>query len=93
MPKVLKLVDNVVKFRKSSSSEPTRKLAEKPTSFHVTNLQSEDYRVIPRLIPYGRAYLPLGFLCKDCLASDSVHVVNNCKLYHFGILSSDIHMK
>lgn len=92
MPECLKRVDNVRQFRLSSKSKPTQKLAEKPTRFHVENIPDNNYLLIPRVSSERRRYIPIGFISPDTLSSDSVHIVSNATLYHFGVLTSNVHM-
>jgi hypothetical protein len=40
----------------------------------------------------SRAYIPIGFLSPSTVASNLVNVVPNAGLYHFGVLSSAMHM-
>ena len=92
MPVCLKLVQNVKYFRLKSKSEGTRKLAGKPTRFHVENMPESDYILIPRVSSENRRYVPMGFLNSDTIASDSALIISNATLYHFGILTSNVHM-
>ena len=92
MPKCLERVKNVREFRLKSTSEGTRKLADKPTRFHVENMPQSNYLLIPRVSSERRRYIPIGFISPDILSSDSVHMIANATLYHFGILTSNIHM-
>lgn len=39
-----------------------------------------------------RRYIPIGFISPYTLSSDSVHIVSNATLYHFGVLTSNVHM-
>lgn len=48
--------------------------------------------VIPRISSERRRYIPIGFLDKNPLASDAIYLAQNAKLYHFGILISNVHM-
>lgn len=34
----------------------------------------------------------MGFLTPDILTSDSAHIIPNANLYHFGVLTSNVHM-
>ncbi len=88
----MKVVKAVREFRLNSESEGTRKLADTPTRFHVENMPKESYIVIPRVSSEQRQYIPIGFMQPDVLVSDSVHIVSNANLYHFGILTSSVHM-
>ena len=92
MPNCLKRVENVKKIRSESESVGTRKLAERPTRFHVENMPISTYIIIPRVSSEKRRYIPMGFLNSDNLSSDSVHIIPNTTLYHFGILTSNVHM-
>lgn len=92
MPFVLEKIQNVREFRLSSKSEGTRKLAERPTRFHVENMPKTNYLLIPRVSSENRFYIPIGFMDKNDLCSDSVHITEEASLYHFGILTSIVHM-
>lgn len=92
MPNVLERIKNVKEFRLKSKSEGTRKLAERPTRFHVENMPKTNYLLIPRVSSENRRYIPIGFMNKNDLCSDSVHITAEADLYDFGILTSNVHM-
>ena len=92
MPESLKRIQAVKEYRLSSPSEGTRKLAETPARFHVTNMPSETYIVVPKVSSERRSYIPMGFMTPDILCSDLVFIIPNASLYHFGILMSNVHM-
>lgn len=92
MRECCKRVENVRNFRLASKSEGTRKIADKPTRFHVENMPKSNYLLIPRVSSENRKYIPIGFLSPDTLTSDSVLIIHDATLYHFGILTSNIHM-
>lgn len=92
MPEAMKRVEAVRQFRLSSKSAPTRKLAETPTRFHVENIPASTFLVIPEVSSERRAFIPIGFMSPDTLCSNLVKIVPNATLYHFGILSSTLHM-
>lgn len=50
------------------------------------------YLLIPRHSSERRQYIPMGYLDKDTFAGDSCLVVPDAKPYHFGILTSAMHM-
>ena len=91
MPECLKRIANVKAFREASKSAGTRKLAERPTRFHVENMPTTNYLLIPRVSSENRRYVPIGFMDKSCMCSDSVHITTSASLYHFGILTSNVH--
>ena len=92
MPECMKRVEAVKSFRLESNSEGTRKLADRPTRFHVENMPSSTYIVVPEVSSERRKYIPLGFLTPDILCSNLVKLIPNATLYHFGVLTSNVHM-
>ncbi|NOU23903.1 MAG: class I SAM-dependent DNA methyltransferase, partial [Methyloglobulus sp.] len=92
MPEAMKRVEAVRRVRLASKSAPTRKLADTPTRFHVENMPDSSYLVIPEVSSERRRYIPIGFLMPETLASNLVKIAPNATLYHFGVLSSAMHM-
>lgn len=92
LPECFKRVQAVRDFRLASKSEGTRKLADKPTRFHVENMPKGNYLLIPRVSSERRRYVPIGYIGSGILCSDSVHITSDATLYHFGILTSNVHM-
>lgn len=92
MPECLKRVDAVRKFRLESTSLGTQKLAEKPTRFHVENMPKSNYIVIPKVSSEKRRYIPIGYIDSNVLSSDLVFIIPNINLFHFGVLTSNVHM-
>jgi hypothetical protein len=92
MPECMKRVEAVRQYRLSSPSAGTVKLADRPTRFHVENMPEGNYIVIPKVSSERRRYVPIGFMTPDIFCSDLVFIVPNASLYHFGILTSNVHM-
>ena len=92
MPESLKRIEAVRQFRLASKSAGTVKLASKPTRFHVENMPESTYIVIPEVSSERRKYVPIGFMTPDILCSNLVKLIPNATLYHFGVLTSNIHM-
>ena len=92
MPHCIRRIEAVRSFRLSSSSAGTVKLAEKPTRFHVVNMPENPYILLPKVSSERRKYIPMGFMTPDTLCSDLVFLIPNATLYHFGILTSNVHM-
>jgi hypothetical protein len=92
LPLVMERIDAVRNYRLVSTSAPTRKLAATPTRFHVENIPSSPYLLIPSVSSERREYIPLGFIEPDTLASNLVLIIPKATLYHFGVLSSLLHM-
>ncbi|MDE5772706.1 MAG: class I SAM-dependent DNA methyltransferase [Ruminococcus sp.] len=92
MPECLKRVENVRKFRLSSKRASTLKMAENPTHFQTENMPKNNYILIPKVSSENRKYIPIGFLTPDILCSDLVFIIPNAELYHFSVLTSNVHM-
>jgi len=92
MPEAMKRVEAVRQFRLASKSPPTQKLADTPTRFHVENMPASTYLLIPEVSSERREYIPIGFMHPDTLCSNLVKIVPDATLYHFGMLTSTMHM-
>ena len=92
MPECLKRVQAVRDFRLASKSEGTRKIADKPTRFHVETFPQKTFLVLPLTSSERRKYVPIGFLQPDTLASNLVVVVSDADLWHFGVITSNVFM-
>ncbi|MEM9754177.1 MAG: type IIL restriction-modification enzyme MmeI, partial [Planctomycetota bacterium] len=92
MPHALARVEAVRKLRQDSKSPPTRKLASTPTRFHVENMPTSSFLVLPGVSSERRNYMPVAYLPPTAMASNLVLIVPNATRYHFGILHSAMHM-
>ena len=92
MPHCLKRVEAVRQTRLGSKSEGTRKLADRPTRFHVENMPKGHFIIVPKVSSERRRYVPMGFMSPEVMASDLVFLIPDATLYHFGILESNVHM-
>jgi len=92
LPKVVERIEAVRKLRLESKSAPTRKLAATPTRFHVENIPDSPFLVIPEVSSERRHFIPMGYMQPDTLCSNLVKIARNSSLFHFGVLSSTMHM-
>lgn len=92
MPLCKQRVENVRLLRLASKSAGTRRLADRPTRFHVENMPNGDSIIIPSVSSEKRRYVPMGFIHKGTFASNLVLLIPSATLYHFGILESNVHM-
>ena len=92
MPQCMKRVEAVRNLRLSSKSAGTRKLADTPTRFHIENMPQNDYILVPCHSSEKRRYIPMGFMHPHDICSNAVLLIPDAKLYHFGILESNVHM-
>ena len=92
IPPIAKAVSSVREMREKSNREATRKLADVPALFGEIRQPDTDYIVVPRVSSERRKYIPMGFLNPDFIASDAVQILPNATLYHYGVLTSNVHM-
>ena len=92
MPKVLERVESVRKFRLMSKREATRDLAKTPSQFAFISHPNSKYVVVPAHSSEKRSFIPLGFLDTGTIAGNSCLVIPNATIFHFGVLTSTMHM-
>jgi len=92
LPLAMQRVQAVRAFRLASKSAPTRKIADTPTRFHVENIPTSDYLVVPEVSSERRTFIPIGFVGPETLCSNLVKIIPDASLYYFGILNSTMHM-
>ncbi len=91
-PLVMERVARVREARAASTRPGTRKMADYPTLFGENRQPNGNYLLVPRVSSEKRRYVPMGFLSPDIIASDAVQIIPNASLYHFGVLTSNVHM-
>ena len=92
MPAVKERIAAVRQFRLKSKSPSTRKLSETPARFHVTVVPKRPFLVIPEVSSELRDYVPIGWLRPPTIPSNLVRVLLDADLWHFGVLTSSMHM-
>lgn len=91
MPLCYERVLAVREFRLSSKRTSTLKLADTPTRFQVENIPQGSYIVIPEVSSEKRRYVPIGYMDESVMCSNRVKLVPNASLFHFGVLTSNVH--
>jgi hypothetical protein len=89
---IRKRVEAVREFRLASKKEPTRHKADSPTLFAEIRQPSSDYLLIPSVSSETRKYVPIAFMSKAVIANNLVMFVPGAAHFHFGVLSSSMHM-
>ena len=89
MPLVMERVNRVREDRLKSSDKGMQNLA--PTRFRETN-NPETCLVIPVVSSERRNYIPMGFIDKNTISTNSNLIMPNAELFHFGVLMSTMHM-
>lgn len=91
MPLVMKRVAACKADRENAPDAGRRKLADCPTQFREIN-NPDTFIVVPAVSSERRKYVPIGFLDKETIATNLVITIPDATLYHFGILTSNVHM-
>lgn len=91
LPECRKRVEQVREYRLASKSAGTRKIADKPTRFHVENMPEGSSIIIPEVSSSRRKRVPMGFVGPEIFCSNKVRLIPNASLYHYGILQSQFH--
>lgn len=91
MPLVMKRVAACKADRENAPDAGRRKLANCPTQFREIN-NPDTFIVVPAVSSERRKYVPIGFLDKETIATNLVITIPDATLYHFGILTSNVHM-
>ena len=86
-------VQAVRDFRLASSAKTTQGYAKVPHLFaQITQPEGVDCLLVPRVSSERRRYAPIGFIKAGIVSSDAVQIIPNATLYHFGVLTSNVHM-
>ena len=72
--------------------EATRKFADYPYQFMEIKQPVTDYILVPATSSERRRYIPMGYVDKNVIASNAASFIPNATLYHFGVLTSNVHM-
>jgi hypothetical protein len=92
MPKVLERVNLVKEMRLKSSKKVTQKWADFPTLFVENRQPKTNFIIIPRVSSERRKYIPIGYLDKTIIASDSAITLPSDDKFIFGTLTSKMHV-
>lgn len=92
MPLVRERIEKVKEIREASKRKETKELAKYPMLFGEIRQPDSEYIIVPRVSSERRKYVPMGFLDKDIITSDSALIIPDATLYEFGILTSIMHM-
>jgi len=89
---IIHRLENISKIRKQSPTKSVQRDAETPMLFTQIRQPKSNFLVIPRVSSIRRKYIPMGFLTPDVIVGDKIQFIPNATIYHFGILTSSLHM-
>lgn len=91
MPLVMERIQKCKQARLDSPDAGRRKLADTPTLFRETN-NPASFVVVPEVSSERRRFIPIGFLGAETIPSNLLQIIPNATIYHFGVLTSTMHM-
>lgn len=84
-------IEGVKSFREQSTRQATRELAATPTLFAFVSHTDKPYLMVPSVSSERRSFVPIGFMSPEVIGSNLCLVVPSATLFHFGILTSNMH--
>ncbi len=91
-PEILLRLEGVKKFREASTRSNTKRMASFPYLFAEERQPTGDFLLIPKVSSENRKYIPIGYMGKDDIITDKNFFVPKATNYHFGIITSSMHM-
>lgn len=88
---VMRRIASVREFRAASVKEATQRCADTPALFMEIKEPKSNYLLIPATSSEKRKYIPIGYVDKCVIPNNAVQFVPDASLYHFGILTSNVH--
>ena len=89
---VMQRLEAVRQMRQASPKEPTRRCAATPALFQEDRQPDTNYIIVPCHSSEQRQYIPIGFMSPDVICGNANLMIPDATLYHFGILTSSVHM-
>ena len=95
-PHVVDRVKKVREFRLNCPSPDTNHYADKPTYPVRLRYYSEERNnpalALPKVSSQNRRYIPMEVIDADVIAGSKLFLIPDISLYHFGVLTSNVHM-
>lgn len=92
MPLVRERVARVRESRLKSPTKQVRDYANMPTLFTQDRQPEGHYVAVPEVSSENRRFIPMAFLDEKTVASNKIQMVVGGTQYHFGVLTSTMHM-
>jgi hypothetical protein len=89
---IYKRIEKVKAFREKSRRPQTLRAAQFPYLFGEERHPNSDYLAIPKVSSETRNYIPIAFCTKDIICGDKLFNLPNANIFHFGVITSKMHM-
>lgn len=90
--KVLERINKIRQFRLQSTKAATRLKADTPMLFDEIKNANTNYIALPIVSSENRRYIPMDYLNPEIIAGNKLYMMQDATLYHFGVLTSNVHM-
>jgi type I restriction-modification system DNA methylase subunit len=85
-------IGEVKKFRLKSTRGKTHEMADYPFLFGEERQPRDNFLLIPKVSSENRKYVPIGYMTPKDIVTDKVFAFPKANFYHFGVLTSKMHM-
>jgi hypothetical protein len=92
IPFVNDRLELIKKFRLKSDAPTTVEYAEFPNRFRQISYEDSDCIILPLTSSIRRNYIPFDFSNGNTVVTNSAGVIYNAQLWHFGVITSNMHM-
>jgi hypothetical protein len=92
LPDLLERIEKVRTYRLESDRDVTTGLASTPALFGEIRQPDDPYLLVPEASSELRRYIPMAMQSPEVICSNLAKMVPNATNYHFGVLTSGIHM-
>jgi hypothetical protein len=92
LPEVRARVAGVKASRLKSPTKSVQQYAAFPTLFTQDRQPNKEYLALPEVSSETRRFIPMALLPSSVIASNKLQMMVGASLFHFGILSSTMHM-
>ncbi|MEN9281535.1 MAG: hypothetical protein RL594_470 [Bacteroidota bacterium] len=89
---ILDKIERVKRLRSESTRKATIELAKTPWLWGEIRHDESRYLLVPSVSSENRVYIPMGFMEPSVISTNLNLIVPNATIYHFGILTSTMHM-
>ena len=91
IPELAERLSSVKKEREASNAESTRAYANRPYMFVQRAYSPTEAIIVPAVSSERREYIPIGYLDKDTVISNSAFAIYNAEKWLFALLTSKMH--
>lgn len=92
IPEIMERLEAVAEVRRKTKTLAVQAQAATPMLFSQIRQPNSDYILVPETSSSNRRYIPIGFMSKEVVASNSTLVATDATLFLFGVLTSNVHM-